>query len=148
MALELAAVALGLETFRKELENKNVRVWIDNAGGTPLSYKLIRCGRLPFPFSYEGVAGGPGVLAKGAAKAGDHNRIVHKIWLNAAINNTGIWICRVPSEDNIADEPSRGEFSTLKKLYSVWKNPVLSDVLGNPDKWEAALLNEQLVGNS
>ena len=58
MALELLAVAVALCTLADALAGRNVRVWTDNVGGE-------------------------GALRSGAAKASDHNLIVHGVWLLA-----------------------------------------------------------------
>ena len=49
--------------------------------------------------------------AKGTAKAWDHTCIVHAIWLQAARLHMELWVDRVPTEENIADLPSREEYS-------------------------------------
>ena len=82
MALELYAILTGICSFRKHIANKTVRIWTDNVGG--------EC-----------------ALKKQTAKAQDHNRLVHRIWVLAAQLNCGIWIGRVPSALNIADGPTR-----------------------------------------
>ena len=51
--------------------------------------------------------GGECALKAGAARCEDHNMIVHAIWAFAAKYKLPIWFDRVPSKDNLADEPSR-----------------------------------------
>ena len=82
MALELYASLFGLENCQHQVGNSNLTIWTDNAGG--------EC-----------------ALRKQAARAKDHNMLVHKIWATAALLKTCIWINRVASADKIADEPTR-----------------------------------------
>ena len=99
----------------EHLRGKYVRVWTDNAGGE-------------------------GALKKGAAKASDHNFLVHATWLLAAKNNVGLWINRVPTDDNIADEPSRCEYRLIEALGAKWHAPVLAQHFWRPNTWESVAL--------
>ena len=80
--LEILAISVGLSTFQELLSGRKVVVWTDNKGA-------------------EGAARG------GRAKAWDHCRLIHEMWLHALQNGTHVWIERVPSHDNISDSPSR-----------------------------------------
>lgn len=80
--LEILAISVGLSTFQELLRGRKVVVWTDNKGA-------------------EGAARG------GSAKAWDHCRLIHEMWLHALQNGTHVWIERVPSHDNISDSPSR-----------------------------------------
>ena len=80
--LEILAISVGLSTFQKLLRGRKVVVWSDNRGAE-------------------------GASRKGSAKAFDHCRLVHELWLHALQNQTHVWIERVPSHDNISDSPSR-----------------------------------------
>ena len=91
MALEILGVALGLSTFVDMLRGRVVRCWVDNAGGEA-------------------------ALLRGSARKIDHNRIVHGVWAFCLVNAIGLWIERVASDDNIADEPSREVYSTVDGL--------------------------------
>ena len=82
MALELYTILFGLGNFNSKVANSNLTILTDNAGG--------EC-----------------ALRKHAAKAPDHNMLVHKIWVTAASLKIGIWINRVASSLNIADGPTR-----------------------------------------
>ena len=88
MAWELLAIGLGVSTFAEKLKGRRVRVWCD-------------------------IAGGESTLRAGAAKASDHNLIVHALWLHAARVGYGLWVERVASKDNIADLPSREAYKVL-----------------------------------
>ena len=82
MGLELLAVLMGVETFQNKLKNRNVRVWTDNIGG--------EC-----------------ALRKQTSRMTDHNAIVHLTWLRAAQIGAGLFMNRVPTNENIADGPTR-----------------------------------------
>ena len=75
MGQELLAIAVGLCTFMESLRGRCVRVWTDNKGG--------EC-----------------ALRSGAARAGDHNLLIHAMWLLAAKEGFGLWIERVQAESN------------------------------------------------
>jgi hypothetical protein len=91
MGLELLAVIFAQETFEKILTGRAVRFWIDNDGG---------CNG----------------LIKGGASAPDHNMLVHRFWTKNFRDSVKPWEDRVPSADNIADGPTRGEFRLLEAL--------------------------------
>ena len=82
MGLEILAIIVGVATFAKQLNNKYVKIWTDNTGGEA-------------------------VLRQGAAKAMDHNALVHIFWLLAIEHDFMVEIARVPTDDNIADGPTR-----------------------------------------
>ena len=86
MAMELIAIVVGLATVMARCRGRYIRIWTDNARGE-------------------------GALRKKAAKQSDHNALVHAVWLMAARNNVGLWIERVGTKDNIADDPSREEYN-------------------------------------
>jgi len=115
MAQELLAVVLGLHTFLPLLQGRLVRIWEDNKGVE-------------------------GALRKGSAIANDHNLIVHSVWLLAARMGMALWIERVPSHDNIADDPSRENYDLLKALGAVYWEPVVPREVWEPDAWESVAL--------
>ena len=67
----------------------------------------------------------------------DHSAVVHGIWKKAAEINARIWVERVPTKDNIADDPSREDYSLLDKLKAVRVAPVLDEAFMQPGTWEA-----------
>ena len=89
--LEALAVVLGLESFRDELRDKHVSIYTDNAGVL-------------------------GALTKGSTKEPDHNTMVHLLWHRIAVDKLGVWFNRVPTDDNIADGPTRRWFDALSKM--------------------------------
>ena len=82
MGWELFAIALGLSSFSHLLRHRHVTVWSDDVGSERAT-------------------------AKGKAKQWDHTCVVHCLWLMAAKLGITMWIERVPTDDNIADLPSR-----------------------------------------
>jgi hypothetical protein len=112
MGQELLAIVVGLSTFAAELRGCAVRVWTDNAGGE-------------------------GALRKGGSKASDHNLLIHATWLLAARGGFGMYIYRVPTKDNIADSPSREEYTLLEAMGADWRRPWLPNAFWQPASWEA-----------
>ena len=100
MALEMMAVYLGLKTFASRLEGKCVHVWIDNTSGE-------------------------GAFKRGSARAADHNAIAHVVWQYAAEKCIALCVHRVPTKDNIADLPSRQNYTGLEREGAVWQSPKL-----------------------
>ena len=82
MGLEIMSIALGISSFSELIKSRKVRVWSDNKGAE-------------------------GCTRKGAAKSFDHNSLIHAFWLRAAQLRLEVFISRVPTKDNIADDPSR-----------------------------------------
>lgn len=110
MGLELLAVLFGLSTFLDKITGSCVRVWIDNSAGEA-------------------------AVQRGSAGSSDHNALVHGMWLLAAKYGFALWIERVSSEENIADEPSREEYATLEHLGATWVPPGLREEFWNPSAW-------------
>ena len=85
---ELITIPLALATWRGRLADRDVFVFIDN---DPARECLIR----------------------GLSSASDSTRYVHACRLLCAENGMAAWYARVASPSNIADQPSRGDFSVL-----------------------------------
>ena len=115
MGLELLAIALGLSTFADVIYGRRVVVWSDNTGG-------------------EAAA------RAGVASSWDHTCIVHCLWKKAVQLRADLFIDRVPSDDNIADLPSREDYELLRVIDAVWRTPLLDDEFHCPDAWEALSL--------
>ena len=92
-----------------EIAGKAVRIWTDNAGGES-------------------------ALRKGAASTAslDHNAIIHITWLIAARAGAGLFVHRVPTKLNLADDPSRSDYRLLQSLGATWYNPVFPVELWSP----------------
>ena len=100
MSLELLAIAFGLSSFGEIIRGRRVYVWSDNTGSEHAT-------------------------RKGAAKAFDHCCVVHSIWLKAAEIGVDLQVDRVPTEANIADLPSRGQYELIERLGAVRAAPLL-----------------------
>ena len=105
MSLELMAIAVGLATFADELSGRQVWIFEDNTGAEATTQK-------------------------GSSKADDHNLLVHEIWTLALLHRMSLWVDRVPSDDNLADLPSREEYDLLHKMGAVWRKPQIPDLAG------------------
>ena len=110
MNLELLAIMFGLSTFLGKLRGTSVRIWTDNVGAE-------------------------GALRKGASAKSSANMAVHNMWLLATRSHTNIWIGRVPTKVNIADGPSREEYSFLNALGATWKRPHIDASFYQPGGW-------------
>ena len=78
-------------------------------------------------FSIARLPGAEHSTARGAARAFDHNQIIHEIWSLCFGKQINLWIERVPSKDNISDSPSRGEHDILWDIGAgvvQWRAPV------------------------
>ena len=100
-SLEMLAISMAIATFSQELHGRKVIVWSDNSGAEAAT-------------------------VKGAAKAWDHNQVIHEVWYQALENRTWLWIERVPSDDNVADLPSREEYQLLQDLSAAWRAPLVA----------------------
>ncbi len=98
--LEALAVVLGLESFRELLKGKNVTIYTDN--------KAVE-----------------GDLTRGSSKQSDHNEMIHLIWRRFVCDKIGAWVERVPTDDNIADGPTREWLEAIVRMGSVKCEAVL-----------------------
>jgi len=110
MGLELLAILVGLITFADILEGYDVRIWTDNAGGE-------------------------GALRKGASKSTDHNLLVHGTWLFAAKHRIGMFVKRVGTKENCADDPSREDYRLLSAIGAAWTAPKTIPQMAEPLSW-------------
>ena len=110
MHQELLAIAVGLSTFDHLITGKTVVLFSDNAGAE-------RC------------------TAGGSAKAADHNQIVHAVWLQAFTQRFHLWVKRVPTKVNIADDPSREDYRLHSALGAKWRKPTLPAPCWAPADW-------------
>ena len=100
--LELVAVVMCLHTWRAELHNKLWTTWQDNAG---VMHAVAK-------------GGTSGVLH-------DANEILNMLWLDVHHNQTGLFVAKVESEANIADEPTREITDIFASLEATWTAPKL-----------------------
>ena len=122
MSLELLAIALGLSTFAKQCADRRVCIFSDNVGAE-------------------------GSSRKGTARSWDHARIVHCIWKKAVTLGAHIWVQRVPTDDNIADLPSREKYGLLERIGAVHTEPFLGPEFWHPEAWEALSVRQAFSGN-
>ena len=116
MAWELLSIALGVRTFAPLLRNRRLIVWSDNVGA--------EC-----------------AVRKGGAKAWDHSAIIHAMWLDFARVGCAPWFKRVPTDDNVADLPSREDYGLLRALGAAFVEPRLEGAsLLAPDTFVARSL--------
>ena len=64
---------------------------------------------------YSDNTGAEACLRKGAAKAFDHSCIVHCMWKRAVELDVDLAVFRVPTDDNLADLPSRRARERLRR---------------------------------
>ena len=72
----------GISSFADLIRGRNVVIWSDNTGAEA-------------------------VTKRGTAKTFDHCCLAHALWKRFAELQLGVWVERVPTEVNIADDPSR-----------------------------------------
>ena len=69
-----------------------------------------------------------GALKKGYSGSRFMTAIVAEFWDICIRNNIAVWIDRVPSKENIADAPSRGDIKYLvEELKASQRKPVIGD---------------------
>ena len=111
----MLAIALALSTFGQMIAGRHVRVWSDNTGSESST-------------------------KKGAAKAFDHNCLVHCLWLMAAKLQIDMFVDRVPSAENISDLPSREEYELLGALGAQFVSRHLAECFFQVTSWRALQL--------
>ena len=50
---------------------------------------------------------------------------------------------RVPTDENIADDPSREDYALLEELGATWQAPVIPAYLTDTTLWEQIVLSDQ-----
>ena len=80
-------------------------------------------------------------MRRGTARAWDHAQLVHDQWMRLAILNCQVHVVRVATDDNIADLPSREDFSVLRAEGAQEVEPVLDTSCESCDTW--AVLRER-----
>ena len=114
MGLELLSISLGLTTFKEQLSNRKVVVHSDNTGSEAAT-------------------------RSGTAKSFDHAQLVHEQWAHAVLNRMHLFVKRVPTDDNIADLPSRLDFKLLKAIGATPVEPVMEESFLESGTWEVLL---------
>ena len=102
----------------------------------------------------------------GCSKSFDHNSLVHAMWRKFAELQICVWVERVPTAVNIADDPSRHyiciniscvlacyknfmreEYGLLESLGATKITPQLDDVFTYPETWEHISWASSLAGS-
>jgi len=63
-------------------------------------------------------------LTKGTAKAPEVRHVAGELWLECARRQVALFLARVESKANIADDPSRGDVTLLTSLGAVRREAV------------------------
>ena len=74
---------------------------------------------------------------KGATKNFDQGCIVHALWRRFLELHMSVWVMRVPTDDNLADEPSREYYDTLWRLKARQVVPLLDASFKAPQTWQS-----------
>ena len=85
------------------IAGRNVVVFSDNTGVAVVE----QCMALELNSSVVLVSGAEAATRKGSTKNFDQHSLVHGMWKRFAELKVGVWVMRVPTDDNIADCPSR-----------------------------------------
>jgi hypothetical protein len=115
MGLELLAIGLGLSSFKQQLAKRRIVIWSDNTGAEAAA----RSGR---------------------ASQFDHTCVAHCLWTLLAKLRAEAVVMRVPTDDNIADLPSREEYGLLESIGAQRVHASLDKELCNPVAWESLSL--------
>ena len=130
----LFAQLLGLSSFAAKLQGRNIMIFSDNTSAEAAT-------------------------RRGSCREFDQGCLIHTIWLKLAQLRCGVWVERVPTEDNIADHPSRyvaldlpfcetcsfviclcpcrEEYALLRKIGAKRLEPRLDSMFDNAQTWEA-----------
>ena len=99
---EAMAVVLWLFSRLTWLEATAIAIYVDNEG---VRYSLI----------------------SGTSKGKEIALMVARMWHEAAVQRWGLLFRRVESKANLADGPTRDDFSHLQDLGAEWKEPQMPD---------------------
>ena len=108
---------------------------------------------------YSDNTGAEASLRKGTARSFDHCMLVHAMWKRLAELRCTAWVGRVPTEENLADLPSRStsararrahprrasafpreEYDLLKRIGGRERPPTLDEAFMAPSAWRALSL--------
>ena len=76
-------------------------------------------------------------VAKGSSRAFDHTCLVHCMWVHAIRLGINIRVDRVPTHDNVADLPSREDYSLLESLGAKRVEAKLDAMYWKPEAWSS-----------
>ena len=115
-SLEILAIAFGLSTFIDMIRGRNVHVHSDNTGAQHTT-------------------------AAGRARVFDHTMLIHSIWTLALEASISLYVSRVPTKENIADDPSRERYWLLDQMGAQAVEPKLDARFRHPDAWESVRIS-------
>jgi len=134
MSLELLSIAFGLSVFEDIVRGNLLHVHSDNTGAEHVTERGIarseHCDLFALAFQY--------VLC--LFRSFDHTCLVHGIWLRAAELGTGLYVGRVPTKDNISDDPSRERYTLLNGIGAIRLEPWLHPTFEAAQTWKALSL--------
>ena len=111
---------------------------------------------------YSDNTGAEANVRHAAARQFDHTCVSHSIWKRAVLLDLDLTVFRVPSDENLADLPSRraptlhaecipvcrgpvsDDFRLLAAMGAVWRPPWLDDCFWAADAWEALSIRKIL----
>ena len=108
--------------FEETIAGKNLHIYSDNSGAEHST-------------------------ARGYAKEFDHTCLVHSIWLKALELGTGIFVSRVPTKLNLADDPSREDYKLLARMGAIRREPWIDPRFLQRDTW-VSLLSASATANA
>ena len=123
MGLEMLSLALALSSFAPWIQGRRVILWSDNTGAETAA-------------------------REGTAKQFDHTCLAHCLWSKLAQLKTEAFIRRVPSEFNVADLPSRGEYQLLQEIGASRVKARLDPMFWRLGAWESLRVVSQLASTS
>ena len=92
----------GISSFAPLIKHRNVVIWSDNVGAECSYRKGVSTGR-----HGGGLLVAWCVFLPGTSKKFDHSCLIHCLWKRLLELDVSAWVERVPTDDNIADDPSR-----------------------------------------
>ena len=120
--LETFAVALGHATFEPFFVDALTTAYVDNDGTL-------------------------GSFRNGSGRAPEVNIVVGHFWWDVAALGETFWIYRVESAANIADGPTRGDFTWMRHLKASFWDPILPKWMADLWAGPPRLLDPREFGN-
>ena len=108
--LEILACPLALSTWAETLAGRRVLLFVDNDAAAAC-------------------------LVRGYSPKADSSALVGSFWLLASRTRAEIYIDRVESKSNIADGPSRLDFSLLESLHATFVSPNVNPLFVSDFSW-------------
>ena len=122
MSLEILSIALGMYSsfhpqsmcehlrqcagicsFKSQLRMRDLVIWSDNTGAE----NAVSKGEGNRKFMCNFLFSANDAFYASATKRFDHNALIHQMWSTFIAIKAQVWVMRVPTKDNVADDPSR-----------------------------------------